>query len=214
MKYVTYNIQYSRGKDGQYNLRRIADELAGADVIALQEVECFWQRSGNISQSQSLAQQFPEYYWVYGAGVDLDASYRNNSGGIVNRRRQFGNMLLSRFPLLYSRNHLLPKYASTGPASIQRSALEAVIKPGDTAVRIYSIHLTHLTAETRFPQVERILQLHRDARLEGSPMNGQQQASEWIDAGLPIDMPEWAILSGDFNFQPDSEEYEYLVGPA
>ena len=35
MKFVSYNIQYSKGKDGEFELERIVDELKGADVIAL-----------------------------------------------------------------------------------------------------------------------------------------------------------------------------------
>ena len=32
MKFVTYNIQYSKGKDGRCDLGRIADALDGADL--------------------------------------------------------------------------------------------------------------------------------------------------------------------------------------
>ena len=32
MRFVTYNIQYSKGKDGVYDLARIAGEIEGADV--------------------------------------------------------------------------------------------------------------------------------------------------------------------------------------
>ena len=40
MKLVTYNIQYSLGKDGNYELERIVEAVHGADIIALQEVPC------------------------------------------------------------------------------------------------------------------------------------------------------------------------------
>ena len=39
MKIVTCNVQYRRGRDGRFDLDRIADAVSGADVIALQEVE-------------------------------------------------------------------------------------------------------------------------------------------------------------------------------
>jgi len=48
VKLVTYNIQYGLGKDGRYDLARIADEVGNADIIALQEVERHWQRSGTV----------------------------------------------------------------------------------------------------------------------------------------------------------------------
>ncbi len=48
MRIVTYNIQFGLGKDGRFDLERVADEVDGADIIALQEVERYWQRCGNI----------------------------------------------------------------------------------------------------------------------------------------------------------------------
>ncbi len=36
MNLVTYNTQYSLGKDGRLDLARIADAVRGADIIALQ----------------------------------------------------------------------------------------------------------------------------------------------------------------------------------
>jgi endonuclease/exonuclease/phosphatase family metal-dependent hydrolase len=39
MKIVSYNIHYAIGKDDRYDLERIATAVAGADIIALQEVE-------------------------------------------------------------------------------------------------------------------------------------------------------------------------------
>lgn len=44
MKLATYNIHYGLGKDERYDLARIAKDVAGADIIALQEVERFWPR--------------------------------------------------------------------------------------------------------------------------------------------------------------------------
>lgn len=213
MKFCTYNIQYGKGKDGQFDLERIANEVAGADVIALQEVERFWTRSGNVDQVAVLAQLLDGYHWVYGAGVDLDASYRDADGRLCNRRRQFGNMLLARLPIVMSRNHLLPKYASYGPLSIQRSALEGLLQVGDRALRVYSIHLTHLSAETRLPQVEKLWDIHRQAPVEGAALTGEV-LPEWGDDPWPEpELPYEAILMGDFNFTPGAEEYRRMVGP-
>ena len=38
MKFASYNIQYSKGQDGQFDLERIAGAVRGADVTAMQEV--------------------------------------------------------------------------------------------------------------------------------------------------------------------------------
>ncbi len=213
MRFCTYNIQYGKGNDGRYDLERIAGEVAGADVIALQEVECYWKRSGDVDQASELARLLDGYHWVYGAGVDLDASYRDADGRLCHRRRRFGNMLLARQPIVQARNHLLPKYASRGPLSIQRSALEGVIDTDAGALRLYSIHLTHLAAETRAPQVERLWEIHQRAPSEGTALSGAP-AEGWSENAWPEQaMPRAAILMGDFNFAPDSAEYRRMVGP-
>lgn len=214
MKLVSYNIQYGLGQDGQYDLERIARAVGDADVIALQEVDRFWQRSGSVDQPAVLAAHLPEHHWVYGANLDMDASYRNADGALVNRRRQFGTMLLSRAPILSSRNFPLPKLGLADNHSIQQGALEAVIDTARGPVRIYSIHLSHLCSETRLPQVDTILDIHRRAPGEGGAWCGghPDPASGWTEGDMPP-MPADAILMGDFNCEPDSAEFEALTGP-
>ena len=214
MKIVTYNIQYGRGRDGRFDLDRIAGEVSGADLIALQEVERFWSRSGGVDQPLLLARHFPEHYMAYGPGVDLHLAGAAPGEAGAGQRRQFGNMLLSRTPLLSVRHHLLPKYASLGPPmSLQRSALEAVIAVRDGHVRVYSVHLTHLSAETRLPQVEALLGIHAHAVREGPPVSGGDPKGGWTRDGMSPPMPREAILVGDFNMEPDSKEYGRIVGP-
>ena len=213
MKLVSYNIQYGRGRDGVFDLQRIATAIAGADVIALQEVERYWQRSGMVDQPREIADLLGDYHWVYGAGIDVDASVRDSHGNLQNRRRQFGNMLLCRRPIAASRHHLLPKYASLGPMSIQRSALEGVIETDRGWLRVYSVHLTHLSAETRLPQVQTLLDIHQRATVEGAALCGGGLKEEWTRDGMPPALPGEAIFLGDFNMEPDSEEYARFTGP-
>ena len=213
VKFVSYNIQYGTGKDGGLDLSRIAAEVAGADVIALQEVERFWRRTGDTDQATRLAESLQEYHWVYGAGVDVSDDRVSDDGVVEQRRRQFGNMLLSRYPIVSTRNHLLPKYASLGPLSIQRSALEGVIDIAGRLLRCYALHLTHLTAMTRLVQVAKLLEIHHSAVREGGPITGALEVDGLGDQGIESAMPAEAIIMGDFNFEPDSEEYTQLVGP-
>ncbi len=214
MLFVSYNIQFGRGKDRRFDLPRIAAELKGADVIALQEVERYWQRSGNLDQVSELVSLLGDYYWVYGAGVDLHRNQDQDKPGIqYPQRRQFGNLLLSRRPILSSRHHLLPKYASTGPLSLQRSAIEAIIATRAGALRLYSVHLTHLCAATRIPQVEALLRIHQQAPTEGAAITGARLGADWMPEGLPEAMPRQALFMGDFNFEPDSREYGMFTGP-
>src|SRR5438309_42953 len=201
MKFVTYNIQYGLGKDNRYDLARIAREVESADVIALQEVERHWQRSGCVDAPAVLGSHLPEHHWVYGANLDMDASYRDPAGRLVNRRRQFGTMILSRSPIVSSRNHLLPKYGTLTQHSIQQGTLEAVIVTERAGpVRVYSVHLSHLSIATRMPQIDALLDIHSRAPSEGGAWCGGHPDPEagWTEGEMPP-MPADAILLGDFN---------------
>ena len=215
MKVVSYNIQYGLGKDRRYDLARIARETADADVIALQEVDRYWQRSGCVDSPAVIASHLPEHHWVYGANLDMDVSFRDASGRLANRRRQFGTMILSRLPIVSTRNHLLPKYGTLVQHSIQQGALEAVIvTPRAGPVRVYSLHLSHLSSATRMPQVEALLAIHARAPGEGGAWCGGHPDPEagWTEGEMPP-MPAEAILMGDFNFEWNAAEYDRIVGP-
>lgn len=215
MKLVSYNIQYGLGKDGRYDLERIASEVEEADLIALQEVDRFWERSGAIDSPGVLASHLPDHHWVYGANLDMDASYRE-AGRLVNRRRQFGTMILSRTQIVSSRNHLLPKYGTLTQHSIQQGALEAVIvTPRAGPLRIYSVHLSHLSPVLRLRQIDALLDIHARAPAEGGAWCGghPDPGAGWTEGEMPP-MPADAILMGDFNFGWEGPEYERIVGPA
>jgi endonuclease/exonuclease/phosphatase family metal-dependent hydrolase len=215
MKLISYNIQYGMGKDGRYDLARIAGEIEGGDVIALQEVERFWQRSGERDEPVELAHHLRRFHWVYGANLDMDASCPDEDGFPVHRRRQFGTMILSRTPIISSRNFPLPKFGTLRQHSIQQGALEAVIRSErGTPLRVYSTHLSHLSPATRLPQVEALLAIHRRAPSEGGAWCGGHPSPEagWTEGAMPP-MPREAVLMGDFNFRPEAEEYRRIVGP-
>lgn len=207
---VTYNIQYGKGQDGEVNLARIADEVRGADVIALQEVDRFWPYTGMVDQVAELTRHLPDYYWVYGAGVDIHVE---GSTPGEQKRRNFGNLLLCKTPILRSRHHLLPKLGSTDALSIQRSAVEATVDLNGRRLRLYSVHLCHLSARTRLPQVQKILDIHRNAVREGAALCGDVAGKDFETGVYDQRVPVEAIIMGDCNFQPGSEEYHEIVGP-
>jgi len=212
MKFASYNIQYSKGKDGRFDLARIAAVVVGADVIALQEVERGWKRSGMQDQPAELARLLPGYHWVYGPGADMAVKGAAPGTG----RRQFGNILLAKTPILTSRCHLLPKFGSLVQFSLQRCALEGVIDTppalGLGPLRFYSIHLTHVDDVSRAPQVDAILDIHARAPGEGAAWCGTNK-EEWTEGDPPPPMPRHAVLMGDFNFPPHSPLYPKIVGP-
>jgi hypothetical protein len=71
----------------------------------------------------------------------MDASYRD--GRRAGQSRRFGTMILSRSPIVSSRNHLLPKYGTLTQHSI-RQAWGSHRDRACGLVRIYSVHLSHL----------------------------------------------------------------------
>ena len=216
MKLVSYNIHYSMGRDGRYDLERIAEALQGADVIALQEVERNWPRTGMADQAADLSALLPAYYWVYGPGFDMDASEVSSDGIVTNRRRQFGNMILARWPLIWSRIYSLPRLKTVDRYSQNMSALEGVIDAPGAALRVWSVHLSSISSRERMVQIDYLLGLHDRAAASGGAWTGTSNIrgdGSWSFGAPPPPMPHEAIWMGDFNAEPDGPEYDVIVGP-
>ena len=209
LRLASYNIQYGKGKDGRFDLNRIVDELGPRDIIALQEVEVNFARSGMVDQPAVIASLLPDMHWVYGPGLDLDASDVQN-GKIVRRRRQYGNMVLSRWPILSTVTHPLPKMALAAVFHQQRCLVETVIATPAGALRFCSVHLDQVSPDTRGPQVEVMLDLALNGRLRGGNWGGRQKGDSFTGAAPP--MPEDVVLMGDMNFGPQGPEYARVLG--
>ncbi|MCR9127347.1 MAG: endonuclease/exonuclease/phosphatase family protein [Rhodobacteraceae bacterium] len=207
MRLASYNIQFGRGKDGRFDLDRIVAELGDADLIALQEVETHVARSGMVHQPEEIAARLPGLHWVYGPGIDLDASTPGKPG----RRRQFGNMVLSRWPILSSINHTLPKIALHGIFHLQRTLVECVIDTPGRALRFCSVHLDHVSTDTRMAQVGYMTKVMLRGHERGASAGGPVADDTWFDAPMPP-QPMTAIVMGDMNFTPDSAEYTAVLG--
>ena len=212
VRFVSYNTQFCTGLDGRTDPDRIAAEIASADVMALQEIDRHWQRTGHVDQADCLAERFPDYHWAYGPGVDVDASYRGPDGRLVNRRRQFGNMVLARWPILMVRNHLLPKLHLRSPLSLQRSALETVVALPDGPCRVVSVHLAHAATSERLLQIERLMETLETSSRDGGAWSGTDYAPGWGLDAPPQPQPARSIVMGDFNCEPNSKEYTRLCG--
>ncbi len=213
MRLVTYNIRYSLGQDGRYDLARVVRAVEGADIIALQEVERFWPRSGMADQPAEIGLLLPDYHWVYGPAFDVDASERTDEGTLLNRRRQFGPMLLSRTPILSSRLHVLPKIGTAEGFNMDTGALEGIIQTDGGPLRAYSLHLSALSPEDRLLQLDRLFAVLERAVEDGGAWSGEHpvHGGDWSCGEPTPPMPEAAILLGDFNAEPDSEEYRRLT---
>jgi endonuclease/exonuclease/phosphatase family metal-dependent hydrolase len=211
--FASYNIQYGKGQDRRFDLDRIAAEIEAADVIALQEVASGFARNEFEDQAEWFARRLNRHA-VFGATYDVDASFTDPAGRVVNRRRRFGNMVLSRWPIRSTRTLPLPFSPPMRMRDVQRCAVEAVIDLPGGPIRLYSLHLSHLTPDTRIPQVMALRAMVEAAPREGMAWTDSHDADpdNWAEGWAAPVPPEPCILMGDFNLRPDGPEYPLLAG--
>ena len=212
MKFVTYNIQYGKGKDGRFDIARIAAAVDGADVIALQEVSRYMPIAPYEDQAALLSELLPEYFWVYGPAMDVDGSAIAPDNRVSNQRLQFGNMLLAKVPLLTAQVYPLPKHTLTDQPSHQRIALEGTIQTNSGDLRVYSVHLSPNNPEERRLHVEALLRIHQEGRNGRRVWTGPGSWFERFENIPPTPAATEAVVMGDFNLEPDSDEYTQLTG--
>ncbi|MDH4440630.1 MAG: endonuclease/exonuclease/phosphatase family protein [Rhizobium sp.] len=209
MKFVTYNIQYGIGQDGRFDPDRIAASLRGADVIALQEVTRGYERNGYADLVETFSALFPEFFCRFGAACDVLVDHEMVDGRMRERRFQFGNMILSRFPIRASRNLLLPRATTFGKLNLQRGALESVIDTQEGPLRVYSVHLDHVSPDERLAQIAFLKDRACGFLGEGGALTG---ASEFAVTDPPL--PPDFLIMGDFNMEPERPEYVAMTGTA
>jgi endonuclease/exonuclease/phosphatase family metal-dependent hydrolase len=178
VKTLTFNIHHGQGTDGRLDLERVAKviEASGASVVGLQEVDKYFDaRSNWVDQPAWLAARLQMHY-VFAANLDWDPLEPGKP------RRQYGTLVLSKYPIVDSRNTLLP----LTPGREQRGLLEAVIDVEGTPFRFADTHLTTSNDGERLQQVNAIVALLKDA-------------------------PEPTVLVGDLNAIPTSTEVKTLT---
>jgi endonuclease/exonuclease/phosphatase family metal-dependent hydrolase len=150
VKVMSYNIHHAEGIDGELNLERIARIIKDAetDIVGLQEVDNHWSaRSDFQNQAKELAKQLGMYY-TYGPNLDLEPSEEDG------HRRQYGTAVLSKYPIIESKNHPLTKIGNTE----QRGLLETTINVKGSFLHFYNTHLA-LTPAEREVQVKEMLEI-------------------------------------------------------
>jgi len=87
LRFITFNIRHALGLDEQIDLKRVISVIADsyADVVALQEVDRYMSRSGNIDQAAEIAREL-QMEWRYAASLR-------------HGRSEYGNAILSRYPI-------------------------------------------------------------------------------------------------------------------
>lgn len=201
MKLITWNIQWGKGCDGVVDLKRIvadARALGDADVFCFQEVsDSFSKLDGGVDQSAALAALLPGYRPVFRPAVETF-----DSEGQTHR---FGNMTLSRLPVLQVANHLLPWPRTTRVRSMRRHALEVTVQAPFGPLRVTNTHLEFHSAEQRDAQIARLLDLQQEASSQSvtvAKKHAEPYAAQTI-AGS-------GLLCGDFNFDVGDPQHGLL----
>lgn len=204
MRVMSWNIQWGRGRDGYVDLARIAKVISDHDpgVVCLQEVAVHHEGlpgapEGN--QAERLAALLNGLQWAYAPGSDLP----DGQGG----RRQFGNMVLSRWPILQILRHQLPWPADAAVSSMPRVALEVTVDGPLGPVRIVTTHLEFYSRGQRRAQMETLRRIQEN----GYGMAKSPPSSEETDPPFAV-LPrgEGAVFCGDFNCGPASEEHALM----
>ncbi len=201
MRLLTWNIQCGKGCDGVTDLARIVDaarETMDADVFCFQEVSAHFSRhDGNSDQSAELAALLPGYMPVFRPAIETV-----DQAGQIHR---FGNMTLSRLPVLQINNHVLPWPGAGSVRSMRRNAVEVTVQAAFGAVRIVNTHLEYHSATQRDAQIARLLDLQQDAST--SPRSSKRQPDEPYESQT---IAASSILCGDFNFDVSDPQHALL----
>jgi endonuclease/exonuclease/phosphatase family metal-dependent hydrolase len=170
-------------------LRQRLSEL-DVDVLGLQEVEELVQPDGtSANQAEELAA-------VLGFHVAYGVSFaRAQPGGVT---RNFGNAVLSRFPISRSECHPLPEAERDEP----RSVLFAVVDAGFAAVPVVATHLAW-RLDNSAGRVRQVVEL---ARICERAWPERSEHDEDDPTYFPV------VVLADLNAEPGSDELRYLTG--
>lgn len=202
MKILSWNIQYTRGCDNQYDSDRmikVIESFGVLDVICLQEVARNIADYDNTDQKSVFESYFVDYESVWASGF----SFKRPD----NLRSEFGNLTLVRRPLLLdSRIHFLPWPAHDKP-KIPRVAVETTILNGTQAVTVLNTHLAFHSVAERSDQMTALSSI-RDQILAHRPVadhTGLTGAYEQPPVSVAV------ALCGDLNIALESEEYQRVI---
>lgn len=222
---ASWNLAHGRGlAEGNWEggdteerarrLEAIADRMRSldADVFVLNEVDFDSSWSSRVDQAQYLAEEL---------GYPWRAEVRNLDFAVGPLRFAFGNVVLSRFPILEARVVDLPAHAEWEAAVVgKKRGLDVTLDVGGgEALRVLAVHLEHRREAARVAAAELLSDLLLDEDLptvvvgdlnSSPPGPGHQRAADGsnalevlVEAGdlrggpgaptFPADDPRWPI---------------------
>ena len=141
LRVMSFNIHIGVGMDEKLDLQRTANAILKEkpDLVALQEVDRFAERTERLDQPKILA-EMTGMNVVYGKTID-------NSGG------DYGIAILSKYPIVEHTFTPLPREDNRE----KRGLLQATIKLDDSnTIRFFCTHLCAYNEKNRVLQVQKI----------------------------------------------------------
>lgn len=175
LRVMTYNVHGCVGMDGKLSPDRIARLIArhDPDVVALQELDVCRRRSRDLDQVKIISEKLKMNFHFHAA--------------ICVRDEQYGNAILSRYPMRLVRAESLPR--SGGFAREPRGALWVELDLGGQKIQFLNTHLSIW---------------RREGFLQASAL----QSLDWLQ-NAACSGPR-VILCGDFNASPHSPTFNVL----
>lgn len=173
IRVMSYNIHHAEGIDGKLDVERIARVIldAKADLVGLQEVERGVERTQRRDLPAELAK-------LTGLTAHFDKNIPHQGG-------EYGNAVLSRYPIRQAKNTHLKSFAN----GEQRGVQQLVLDIAGREVLFLNTHLDH----------------RRD------PAEREHSATE-LQAIVAAAGSKPVILVGDFNAPPEAKSIATLRG--
>ncbi|WP_245189703.1 endonuclease/exonuclease/phosphatase family protein [Lunatimonas salinarum] len=171
---LSYNIHHCNppSKPGKIEVEAIAQVIldSGADLVALQEVDVYTVRSGTALHQAKKLGELTGMHWFFYKSID-------HAGG------EYGNALLSRFPIIDRGGFSLPNDPDTEP----RTAIFIDVKlPGGQEITFAGTHLEFKREAVTLRQAEALVSFFDERP------------------------PKPIILAGDFNAEASKSPIGYL----
>ena len=177
LRVLTYNIHHGEGRDGRFDLPRLADVMKSAepDLVALQEVDERTERADGVDQLAEL-ERLTDMHGEFGKAM----GYRGGSYGVA---------VLSRWPLLSATNRPLPSSPDLEP----RTALTVEVRAGagGPLLQFTTTHFDQTRADDRLAQatyLDRVLVREARATILAGDMNARPDTDV-----MKVFEPQWTI---------------------
>ena len=149
VRVLSYNIHKGIGTDGTLDLARTARVIreSDADIVGLQEVDRHFRAGTEYADQVTTLRDRLDMAGAFAPAIERDPIERSNG-----KPRQYGNAILSQYPIQSSHRHALACDPDTEP----RVLLDTTVDCDGVSLSVATTHLG-LTNSTRRKQVADVL---------------------------------------------------------